>query len=338
MQYRRLGKTGLKISALSLGSWLTFENQYDAKTAAHIMQKAHDLGINFFDNAEIYAVGKSELVMGEALKKLNWSRDSFVISSKVYWGGSHPTQSGLSRKHITDACNNSLVRLGVDYIDLYFCHRQDPDTSIEEIVFTMDSLIRRGKILYWGTSEWEPQRIIEAILFAKQNHLIPPVVEQFQYNMFSRIKAEKELDYIFSEYGLGTTISMPLACGLLTGKYNNGIPENSRADNQKFNWFAEMLNSQEYKEKITKVIELSHIANALGITMAQLAIIWSLKNSKINSLVLGVSNLKQLEENVDALLHVDKIDNEIMNKIELILENKPVIESTLTFEQVLPMA
>ena len=228
MEYRRLGKSGLQVSALSFGSWVTFANQIGDNIAEECMKVAYDNGVNFFDNAEAYASGKSEIVMGNILKKMNWDRSSYVLSSKVFWGGKLPNQIGLSRKHVMEACHNALKRLQVDYLDLYYCHRPDKNTPIEETVRAMDTLIQQGKVLYWGTSEWSAQEIMEAYGIARQYNLTPPTMEQPQYNMFHRERFENEYARLYSEIGLGTTIWSPLASGLLTGKYNDGMPKDTR--------------------------------------------------------------------------------------------------------------
>ena len=233
MEYRRLGKSGLKVSALSFGSWVTFSTQADVDLAADMMKVAYDAGVNFFDNAEIYAHGKSEEIMGKALKKLGWRRDSYTVSSKVMWGSvkdAKPTQQGLSRKHILEACHQAMERLQVEYLDLYFCHRPDPEVPMEEVVRSMNTLIEQGKVFYWGTSEWSAQQLMEAHSVARQYNLIPPTMEQPQYHMFHRYRFEVEYGRLYDTIGLGTTIWSPLASGLLTGKYNNGIPEDSRGN------------------------------------------------------------------------------------------------------------
>jgi len=242
MQYRRLGKSGLQVSELSLGSWVTFGKQVDTGDAKTLMSAAYDAGVNFFDNAEGYESGASEVVMGKALKDLKWGRDSYIVSSKVFWGGQKPTQRGLSRKHVTDACHAALRRLQVDYLDLYFCHRPDVDTPIEETVRAMHDLIQQGKVLYWGTSEWSAQKITEAHAAAREWHLTPPTMEQPQYNLFERAKVEGDYLPLFDTFGLGTTIWSPLASGILTGKYNDGIPADSRVMLPGYEWLRDELN------------------------------------------------------------------------------------------------
>ena len=323
MEYKRLGKSGLKLSRFSYGSWLTFGIKVDLVLAKKIMKYCYDHGVNFFDNAEIYAYGKSEEIMGKALKELKFSRDTFCVSSKAFWGGEKPTQKGLSKKHLVDACHAALKRLQVDYLDLYFCHRPDINTPIEETVFAMNSLIDQGKILYWGTSEWEPEDIAMAHIFARQNNLIPPTMEQPQYNMLERKRLEQDYLRIFKELGLGTTIWSPLASGILTGKYNNGIPKGSRATLKEKGSWQTRFNSLDFKKNIEKVKLLTKIANDLDCTMYQLALAWCLKNVNVSTVILGATKMDQIKENINSLQVVSKLNDEIMNKIESILKNKP---------------
>ena len=312
MEYRRLGKSGLQVSALSFGSWLTFGKQVKDGTAQNLMKTAYDQGINFFDNAETYARGESEVVMGNILSEMKWSRDTFVVSSKVFWGGDKPNQKGLSRKHVIEACNAALKRLQIEYLDLYFCHRPDRNTPVEETVRAMDTLIRQGKILYWGTSEWYADQIMEAYLVARQYNLTPPTMEQPQYNMFHRQKMDLDFYRLF-EMGLGTTIWSPLASGLLTGKYNNGIPAGTRFDLEGMEW----LKSQVFREgRLDKVRLLSKLAQEIGMSMAQLAIGWCLKNPNVSTVILGASKVSQLEENLKTLNHMEKLTPEVMENIE----------------------
>ncbi len=325
MEYKNLGRSGLKVSRLSFGSWVTFGHQIQDNTAEELMKIAYDNGINFFDNAEVYAHGKSEIVMGNILKKMGWSRDTFVVSSKVYWGGEKPNQYGLSRKHIFEACNAALKRLQVDYLDLYFCHRPDRDTPIEETVFAMNDLIRMGKVLYWGTSEWDAQRITEAFLVARQYNLIPPVMEQPQYNMFYRQRFEVEYRQLFKEFGYGTTIWSPLASGLLTGKYNNGVPGDTRVDLPDLVWLKEKITGEEGQRNIEKVKKLSVLANDLGMTLPHLGLAWCLKNPNVSTVILGASKVEQLNENLKSLEQSAKLTPEVMDAIELILDNKPAL-------------
>lgn len=322
MEYNNAGKSGLKISEFSLGSWVTFGSQIEDNTSEKLMQIAYDAGVNFFDNAEVYAFGKSEEVMGRNLKKLNWSRDSYMVSSKVFFGsgGKLPSQRGLHRKHVVEACHDALKRLQVEYLDIYFCHRPDKETPIEETVWTMHNLIQQGKILYWGTSEWSAQEIMEAHLFAEKNHLIGPVIEQPQYNMFHRNKVEVEYSQVYKGVGLGTTIWSPLASGVLTGKYNDGFVEGTRLSRKDLEWIKEANYTEENIEKVRKLTEL---ASDIGISMAQLALLWCNKNPKVSTVLLGATKTSQLEENLKALDHKEKMTSEIMEKIEDILDNTP---------------
>lgn len=324
MEYRRLGNSGLQLSILSFGSWLTFGSQIEAKMAEDCMKIAYDAGINFFDNAEYYAQGQSEIVMGNVLKKMGWSRDTFVVSSKVFWGGSLPNQKGLSRKHVVEACHAALKRLQVDYLDLYYCHRPDYQTPIEETVRAMSDLIGQGKVLYWGTSEWSAQEIQAAYGIARQYNLIPPIVEQPQYNMFHRKKMEIEYRRIFKDMGIGTTIWSPLASGLLTGKYNEGIiPKGSRAELDGMEWLKDLLVGETAKPKVEKVKKMTVLAGNLGITMPQLAIAWCLKNPNVSSAILGASKISQIESNLKAVDALPKLTHEVMEELEVILDNKP---------------
>ncbi|MEO0815416.1 MAG: aldo/keto reductase, partial [Myxococcota bacterium] len=269
MQYRYLGRSGLKVSALSLGSWVTFDTQLDVERAVDCMRAAFDHGVNFFDNAEAYAGGKAETLMGEAIKKAGWSRDELVISTKIFWGGEGPNQRGLSRKHIVEGLNASLRRLQLDYVDLVFCHRPDPHTPIEETVRAMSHVIDRGRAFYWGTSEWSAQQITEAYHIARREHLVPPLMEQPQYNMLTRDRVEREYAPLYRDIGLGTTIWSPLASGLLTGKYNDGIPEGSRFSIERFQWLKERVMGEGVEDKLAKIRALAAIANELGCSMAQ---------------------------------------------------------------------
>jgi voltage-dependent potassium channel beta subunit len=322
MEYNNLGKTGLQISRLSLGSWLTFGKQIESSTAEKLMVLAYENGINFFDNAEIYSRGMSEIVMGEILKKQAWSRDSFIVSSKVFFGsgGQLPTQKGLNRKHVFEACDQALKRLQVDYLDLYLCHRPDKNTPIEETVWAMHHLIAQGKILYWGTSEWSAQEIMEAHLFAKQNHLIGPVVEQPEYNMFTRAKVEVEFDQLYKTVGLGTTVWSPLASGILTGKYNNGFPKETRLSIDGLEWLKDKNLTE---NRIEKVKALSVLAGDLGISLPVLGLSWCLSNKNVSTVILGASKVEQLSENLKALDAQHLLTPEILLNIDAILENVP---------------
>lgn len=322
MQYNNLGKSGLMVSRLSLGSWLTFGKQISDQTAEALMEYAYEQGVNFFDNAEIYARGKSEEVMGAILKKKAWSRDSYIVSSKAFFGtgGPLPTQIGLSRKHLVEACEAALKRFQLDYLDLYYCHRPDKKTPIEETVWTMHQLIMQGKILYWGTSEWSAQEIMEAHMFAKQNHLIGPIVEQPEYNMFVRNKVEVEFSQIYKTVGLGTTIWSPLASGILSGKYNDQFPDGTRLGMEGLEWLKERNLTQ---ERINAVLELTNLAKELGLSLPVMSLAWCLKNPNVSTVILGASKLPQLQENMQALAAQELLTAEIMQRIENILNNKP---------------
>jgi voltage-dependent potassium channel beta subunit len=318
MQYRRLGRSGLVVSALSLGSWVTFAKQIDQEMAEKIMVEAYDAGINFFDNAEIYARGQSEVVMGNVLKKTGWDRTSYLVSSKVFFGDGRrkPNQTGLNRKHIIEACNDALRRLQVDYLDMYFCHRPDPNTPIEESVWAMNHLIQQGKVLYWGTSEWSAQQITEAHLVARENRLIAPTMEQPQYNMLTRERFEKEYSPLYENFGMGTTIWSPLASGLLTGKYNDTIPAESRLGMEGFEWLKEGILKESSLQKARKI---SAFAQELGTTPAKLAIAWCLKNERVSTVILGATRSSQLHENLAALDLMPILTDEVMDKIDLLL-------------------
>jgi voltage-dependent potassium channel beta subunit len=324
MEYRRLGKSGLQVSALSFGSWITFGKQIDDKAADSLLSMAYDAGVNFFDNAEIYARGKSELVMGSILKSKNWARSSYCVSSKVFFGYEEgkPNQTGLSRKHIVEGCHAALKRLQVDYIDLFFCHRPDKNTPIEETVWAMNTLIQQGKILYWGTSEWSADEIMQAYVFAERNSLIGPTMEQPQYNMFERTKLEKDYLLLFRDFGLGTTIWSPLASGLLTGKYNNGIPTDNRLHIEGMDWLKERTLGDE--SRFTKVKALAVLAADLNITLPQLAIAWCLKNPNVSTAILGASKPEQLKETLTSVEVLPKLNVEVMTKIDSILSNQPI--------------
>ena len=322
MQYNNLGKSGLQISRLSLGSWLTFGKQISDDTAEALMTYAYEQGINFFDNAEIYARGKSEEVMGSILKKKGWSRDSYIVSSKAFFGigGQLPTQKGLNRKHLVEACEAALQRFQLSYLDLYYCHRPDKQTPIEETVWTMHQLIMQGKILYWGPSEWSAQEIMEAHMFAKQNHLIGPVVEQPEYNMFVRNKVEVEFSQIYKTVGLGTTIWSPLASGILSGKYNEQFPDDTRLGMEGLEWLKERNLTQ---ERISAVLALGNLAKELGLSLPVMSLAWCLKNPNVSTVILGASKLQQLQENMQALEAQQLLTVEVMQRIEDILQNKP---------------
>lgn len=327
MEYRRMGRSGLQLSVLSYGSWVTFHKQIDDSIADELMGIAYDNGINFFDNAEAYALGESEKMMGRILKKKNWDRTSFTVSSKAFFGWrgkeNKPNQTGLSRKHLMEACHEALQRLQLDYLDLFFCHRPDPNVPIEEVVWTMHNLIQQGKILYWGTSQWSGAEIMEAHRVAQQYGLIGPTVEQPQYNMFERFKMEQDYLPVFQNVGLGTTIWSPLAAGFLTGKYLNGIPEDSRLAIQGFDWLKERWVQE---AKIEKVKKLAILAQEMNVSLAELAIAWTVKNPNVTTAILGATKKHQLEENLKALQVLPLLTPEIMGKIEAILQNKPILD------------
>jgi voltage-dependent potassium channel beta subunit len=319
-----MGKTGLQLSTLSFGSWVTFHKQIDDKIADELMGIAYDQGVNFFDNAEVYAAGESEKMMGRVLSKKNWDRTSIVLSSKAYFGwrgkANKPNQTGLSRKHLTEACHEALQRLQTDYLDLYFCHRPDKKMPIAEVVQTMNTLIQQGKILYWGTSEWSGVEIMEAHRIAEAYRLIGPAMEQPQYNLFERNKVDAEYLEIYKNVGLGTTIWSPLAAGLLTGKYNDGIPEGSRFQIEGFEWLRDRWLMQ---EKINKVQQLGAIAKALKVSTASLSIAWCIKNPNVTAAILGATSKAQLLDNLTALDTAALLTPEIMEQIEGIVETKP---------------
>jgi voltage-dependent potassium channel beta subunit len=323
MEYRNLGATGLKVSALSFGSWVTFANQVDEAAAATMIRAAFDAGVNFFDNAEAYAQGRSEEVMGAALRRLGLPRSSLVISTKIFWGGDGPNDRGLSRKHVLEGTDASLHRLGLDFVDVLFCHRADLHTPVEETVGAMDHLIQQGKVLYWGTSEWPAERILEAYHVARRERLVPPVVEQPQYNLFHRDRFEREYEPLYDRIGLGTTIWSPLASGLLTGKYNDGIPRGSRPTLEGYEWLRSRFEGNEVHDQIEQVQALEKVAQRLDASVAQLAIAWCLKNPRVSTVILGASRLSQLEENLGALAVAGRLDDEIMASIEEIVGNRP---------------
>lgn len=318
MHYRRLGHSGLKISEISLGAWVTFGAQLDAEDASRLIHYAYEHGVNFFDNADMYADGQAEALMGAAIRDL--PREALVLSSKVFWPTMPgPNGRGLSRKHIMESIHGSLKRLDTDYLDLYFCHRFDPDTPIEEVVYTMDTLIRQGKILYWGTSEWRAWQITAAWHIARENHMAPPVVEQPQYNMFHRARVESELAPISKKYGIGLTTWSPLFFGILSGKYNDGIPEGSRAALDKYAW----IKDKATPERLETVRRLGEVAREAGMTSAQLAIAWLLRRKEISSVITGATRLAQLEENLQAGDLRYHLTEDVLDRIEAILNNAP---------------
>ncbi|MFO7167171.1 MAG: aldo/keto reductase [Chloroflexota bacterium] len=319
MNYRRLGKAGIKLSELSLGAWVTYGGQVGEDVARECMVAAYEAGVNFFDNAEGYAGGNAEIVMGNVIKKLGWRREDLVISTKIFWGGNGPNDTGLSHKHIIEGVNNALKRLQMDYVDLVFCHRPDPNTPIEETVRAMDIIIKQGKAFYWGTSEWSAADIMRADAIARQYGLTPPTMEQPQYNMFHRQRFEVEYAPLYRELGYGTTIWSPLASGLLSGKYNDGIPPDSRAALKGYEWLQRGITP----ERIEKVRRLAEIARDLGCTTAQLALAWCLKNPNVSTVITGASRPEQVTENMKAVEVAPKLTDEVLERIEEVLGNKP---------------
>jgi voltage-dependent potassium channel beta subunit len=326
MEYRRMGKTGLQLSVLSYGSWVTFSKQVDDSASEMLMGLAYDNGINFFDNAEAYEGGRSEEMMGRVLKKKNWDRTSYCISSKVFFGlygkNNKPNQHGLSRKHITEACHQALRHLQTDYLDLYFCHRPDSQVPMEEIVWSMNILLQQGKILYWGTSEWSAAEIMEAHAVADRLHLIGPAMEQPQYNLFERQKVERDFYPIFRNTGMGTTIWSPLASGLLTGKYNNGIPEDSRLALENYGWLKDKMMQD---DKIERIKKLDKVAKDLNTSLATLSVAWCIHNPNVTTAILGATKDKQLTENLKALEVYPMLTPEIMTEIDNIMGTKPAM-------------
>lgn len=321
MEYRKLGKAGIKVSALSLGAWVTYGGQVGEQTAEECMKAAWEAGVNFFDNAEGYANGNAEVVMGNVFKKMGWAREDFVVSTKIFWGGKGPNDTGLSHKHVYEGVNKALKRLQVDYVDLLFCHRPDPNTPIEETVRVMDTIIRSGKAFYWGTSEWSAAEIMRADGIARQYNLTPPTMEQPQYNMLVRERFEKEYDILFRELGYGTTIWSPLASGLLSGKYNNGIPEGSRGALEGYEWLRGMLTDPKSLEIVRN---LAGVADEIGVPLAQMALAWCLKNPNVSTVITGASRAEQVRENMKALDVVPKLTPDVMSRIDDILANKPI--------------
>ena len=327
MKYRYLGKSGLLVSELSFGTWVTFGSQVDVDKAVNLMTIAYDAGVNFFDNAEVYSAGQAEIIMGEALKRTGWKQTDLVLSTKIFWGGDGPNQRGLSRKHIIEGMDASLKRIGVEYVDLVFAHRPDIQTPIEETVRAFNHLIDQGKAFYWGTSEWSAQQIMEAYAVARQEHLIPPRMEQPQYNMFHRDRFEVEYQRLYSEIGLGTTTFSPLASGLLSGKYNSGIPSDSRANLKGYEWLKSRFTGEKAQEQIGKVIKLAGVAEELGCSTAQLALAWCLLNPNVSTVITGASKPEQVIDNMKSVDIVEKLTAEVVDEIEAILDNKPELPS-----------
>jgi voltage-dependent potassium channel beta subunit len=330
MNYRRLGKSGLKVSEISFGAWVTFGNQMGVDEALACMTVAYDAGCNFFDNAEVYAAGQAELVMGEALKKSGWSRDSYIVSSKVMFGAQKgdpkPTQWGLSRKHIYEACYQAMERLQIDYLDLYYCHRPDPEVPVEEIVRAMTELIYRGDILYWGTSEWSATGILEAYSVARQYNLIPPTMEQTEYNVLHRQRIEQEYERLYDLVGLGTTIFSPLAAGLLTPKYLNGVPADSRAALPGYEWLRSRVEGEDGEKRLAAVRELNRIALEIGTTLPRLGIAWCLKNPNVSTVIMGASRPEQVAENMQALAALPLLTGDVLEAIDRATKAAPEVD------------
>lgn len=323
MEYRFLGRSGLRVSALSFGSWVTFGDQIGGDIAYACMKEAWDAGVNFFDNAEVYANGESETMMGAVLKRAGWRREDLVLSTKIFWGGDGVNDTGLSRKHMFEGTNAALKRLGTDYVDLIFCHRPDLYTPLEETVWAMHSLIMQGKALYWGSSEWSADQIREAYHIAKREHLIPPTMEQPEYNMFKRERVEREYAALYRDIGLGTTIWSPLASGILTGKYADGIPDGSRLSLPAYGWLKKRILRADGRMKIAKAKELEPLAADIGASLPQLAIAWCLKNPDVSTVITGASNPEQVTENMKSLAILPKLTDEVMQRIDEVLENRP---------------
>jgi voltage-dependent potassium channel beta subunit len=323
MEYRYLGNSGLQVSALSFGAWVTFGSQADEALARECMTAAFDAGVNFFDNAEVYASGRAEEIMGAVLQDVGWDRSDYVVSTKIFWGGDGVNRRGLSRKHIVEGTDAALERLRLDYVDLIFCHRADLHTPVEETVRAMSHIIDRGKALYWGTSEWPVQRIMEAHLVARREHLIPPLMEQPEYHMFHRERVEVEYAPLYEDYGMGTTIWSPLAGGLLTGKYNDGVPEGSRSTVEGYEWLRPRFEGERAEPRIEAVRRLQPIAAELGCTLAQLALAWCLVNPRVSTAITGASRPDQVIENMGAVEVKERLTPDVLERIEEILDNRP---------------
>lgn len=326
MEYRYLGNSGLKVSALSFGAWVTFGPQMNEDKAAACMHAAYDAGVNFFDNAEVYAAGVAEVIMGRVLEKSGWKRSDYVVSTKIFWGGDGPNDRGLSRKHVVEGTDAALARLGLDYVDLIFCHRADLHTPVEETVRAMNHVIDQGKALYWGTSEWPATRILEAFHVARRERLVPPLMEQPQYNLLHRERVEREYAPLYERFGLGTTIWSPLAGGLLTGKYNEGVPQGTRSTLEGYEWLRSRFEGEQAMANIEKVRKLAPIADDLGCTQAQLAIAWCLVNPRVSTVITGASRSEQVVENMAAMEVVERLTPEVLERIESVVGNRPEAE------------
>ncbi len=323
MEYRHLGRSGLKVSALSFGAWVTFGDQIKTDEAQACMTAAYDAGVTFFDNAEAYARGEAETMMGEILGNVGWRREDLVLSTKIFWGGQGPNDRGLSRKHIHEGARAALKRLRTDYVDLIFCHRPDVHTPIGETVWAMHTLVQQGLALYWGTSEWSAAQIRQAYDFARREHLVPPAMEQPQYNMFHRQRVEVEYAPLYDGIGLGTTIWSPLASGVLTGKYNQGLPDGSRFSLENYQWLRPRLDSPEGQARLAKVAGLIPLAEELGGSVAQLALAWCLANEDVSTVITGASRPEQVAENMGALEMAERLTPEVIERIEAVLDNRP---------------
>jgi voltage-dependent potassium channel beta subunit len=326
MEYRHLGSSGLEVSALSFGAWVTFGDQMGEDLAYECMRTAYDAGVNFFDNAEVYASGQAETIMGNVLQKMGLHRTNLVVSTKIFWGGKRPNTQGLSRKHVVEGMDAALQRLQLDYVDLVFCHRPDRRTPIEETVRAMSWLVDQGKAFYWGTSEWSAEQIRQAYEIARQEHLNPPTMEQPEYNMFQRERVEREYKPLYRDFGLGTTIWSPLASGILTGKYNDGIPEGSRMSLESYGWLRKRLESEEGRQRLETVKKLVPLAEELGCTLAQLALAWCLKNPDVSTVITGATRPPQVIENMESLSVAAKLTPEVMERLEGVLDNRPASE------------
>ena len=323
MQYRYLGNSGLKVSALSFGAWVTFGDQIGEDVATDLMKTAYDHGVNFFDNAEGYSAGKAETMMGNVIKKQGWKRSDLVVSTKIFWGGGGPNDLGLSRKHIIEGTKAAIERFQMNYVDLVFCHRPDPHTPIEETVRAMNFLLDQGLAFYWGTSEWSAEQIRQAYEVARREHLVPPLMEQPQYNMLVRERVESEYQPLYRDFKLGLTTWSPLSSGLLSGKYNDGVPEDSRINTPGYEWLRERFESEEGQKQLETVRKLAGVADDLGCSTAQLALAWCLKNPDVSTVITGASKAEQVTQNMEALNVVDKLTDDVMNRIEEVLDNKP---------------
>jgi voltage-dependent potassium channel beta subunit len=323
VEYRFLGRSGLRVSALSFGSWVTFGDQMDEDLAHACMKAAREAGVNFFDNAEVYAGGRSETIMGQVLQRAGWKRTDLVISTKIYWGGEGPNDHGLSRKHILEGTDAALDRLQLKYVDLVFCHRPDLYTPVEETVRAMSHLVETGRAFYWGTSEWSAEMIRQAFEIARRGRLVPPTMEQPQYNMLHRDRVEREYARLYADMGLGLTTWSPLASGLLTGKYDHGVPEGSRLTLEGYEWLRDIVLGEGSEEKLAKVRGLASVAEDLLCTRAQLAIAWCLQNPRVSTVITGASRPEQVVENMQAPEVVKRLTPAVRDRIEAILDNRP---------------